>query len=353
METESMETKVKMVRAMIGSGISETDILRALSQSGNNTRAAIDLILYSPSSFSLTPPLTAQKTLTSAGGIRISTLQINLSKDVEGVEESEKKPCDELNMVKQEPLSVENREPAGFLEGERGNGVLNKCKMNVGLKESVRVKEECDVDFVKSEVNGEEKKVLSGEKSLGSVGRSRLSFEEWLSLHHPEKKKEEKEEVTGGMKAETRVKEEPNVDTKNKTLILVNEEVKELITVQPLSARKLSYNEYRTMQFRCTNGQPKRARVEEMSLSSVVIEDGDFLEEPDWLLVGRTVITGLSTTKGRKLENNEIVHFAFPSADVRTKSSSHFMGAKAANAASTIVRFSTKRYGEVLSEHYI
>ncbi|KAL0414353.1 UNVERIFIED_CONTAM: DNA repair protein B [Sesamum radiatum] len=251
------------------------------------------------------------------GWVRISTVQMNLSKDVE---ESEKRPCDdELSTVKQEPLSVENGECVGYSEGEREKGVMKKCEMGVGLKGSASVSEECDVGFLKGEVCGEEKKVLSGEKSFGKEGSSRLSFEEWLRLYHPEKIQEEKQGITGGANAEVRVKEEPNVDTENKSLILVKEEVKE----------------------------PKRARVEEMSLSSVVIEDGDFPEEPDWLLVGRTVITGLSTTKGRKLENNEIVHFAFPNSDVRSKSSSHFISGKASIAASSIVRFSTKRFGEI------
>ncbi|GFP95905.1 putative swi/snf-related matrix-associated actin-dependent regulator of chromatin subfamily a member 3-like 3 [Phtheirospermum japonicum] len=94
--------------------------------------------------------------------------------------------------------------------------------------------------------------------------------------------------------------------------------------------------------------KPRKEKVENKSVSAVVIEDGDFPEDPDWLLVGRTVITGLSTTKGRKLENNEIVHFAFPNAGVRTNNvSTHFMSSKAASAASSIVRFSTKRYGEI------
>ncbi|KZV25548.1 hypothetical protein F511_09276 [Dorcoceras hygrometricum] len=84
-----------------------------------------------------------------------------------------------------------------------------------------------------------------------------------------------------------------------------------------------------------------------MRLSTVTIEDGDFVEEPDWLMVGRTVIIGLSTTKGRKLENNEIVHFAFPSTVKGSRCNSQFFSAKAANAASSIVRFSTKRSGEI------
>ncbi|XP_071687105.1 DNA repair protein RAD5B-like [Rutidosis leptorrhynchoides] len=75
-----------------------------------------------------------------------------------------------------------------------------------------------------------------------------------------------------------------------------------------------------------------------------VVENGDFEEEADWLLVGRTMITGLSTTKGRKLEDNEIVHFAFPDSDLRSNKGGYWISTK---ASSGIVRFSTKRSGEI------
>ena len=77
-----------------------------------------------------------------------------------------------------------------------------------------------------------------------------------------------------------------------------------------------------------------------------MIEKGDAEEEADWLLVGRTPITGLSTTKGRKLEDNEIVHFAFPNIESKTNSG-YWASSRAVNPASGIVRFSTKRSGEV------
>ncbi|KAF4349866.1 hypothetical protein F8388_021766 [Cannabis sativa] len=78
----------------------------------------------------------------------------------------------------------------------------------------------------------------------------------------------------------------------------------------------------------------KKQRTENQNPCPIPVEDGDFPEEPDWFLVGRTMVTALSTTKGRKLVDNEIVHFAFPSTD--WKSNSRW-----------IVRFSTKRYGEI------
>lgn len=93
----------------------------------------------------------------------------------------------------------------------------------------------------------------------------------------------------------------------------------------------------------------KKETTGETAVASVLVEDGDFLEDPDWFLVGGTPIIGLSTTKGRKLVDNEIVHFSFPKTNLRNKCNSKW-GAKAASlASSAIVRFSTKRYGEVFS----
>ncbi|KAH6770020.1 Helicase protein with RING/U-box domain-containing protein [Perilla frutescens var. hirtella] len=453
-ESESMEAKVKMVKSMAGSEISEADVIKALSLSNNNVLKAVEMIIDSAASCSLNPHLSTHKTFTSTGGTRIQPIQVNLSNNLgEGVE-AEGISVDGLNVVKQECLSVENGEVSGVLEGEREGGVvekcdtdigstevvrvkeenvefsreemrdlggerssgqvgrsnlslnspekdeekkaeaetrvkeehnadthnsfdavnqepvifengevagsvegerkgsvLKKCHMGVGVMEVSKVKEESDVGFVEGEGFAEEKKDLSGERSLVPVGISNLTFEEV------------KQEITSSVMAVIRVKEEPNVDTEadlevtsgvkkepvvaveNKSAIVVKEAGKQLISVQPLSARKLSDGEYKRMGY--NDPKPKRVRVEETTLSSVVIEDGDFQEEPKWLLVGRNVITGLSTTKGRKVETNEIVHFSFPSANTRTKISTHFMSSKAANAASSIVRFSTKRNGEI------
>ncbi|KAI9397816.1 hypothetical protein POPTR_003G083400v4 [Populus trichocarpa] len=64
------------------------------------------------------------------------------------------------------------------------------------------------------------------------------------------------------------------------------------------------------------------------------VETSDFPEEIDWYLVGGSLITASSTTKGRKLMDNEIVHFGFSSFG----SKYHRQG---------IIRFSTKRFGEI------
>lgn len=176
------------------------------------------------------------------------------------------------------------------------------------------------VTKVKDEVKDE-----SDNKAFLGRGRSGLSFEDWLALEE---------------KAEAKVKQESQTEVEM-PIVRVKEEV---IEVEPLNSRKLSGDEYRGLQSQMSsNKRPKIDDRQEMTLSTVLIEDGEFKQEPDWLLVGRTVITGISTTKGRKLENNEIVHFAFPQNAVRA-TNTRFVTAK---AASSIVRFSTKRSGEV------
>ncbi|XP_050373308.1 DNA repair protein RAD5B [Argentina anserina] len=64
------------------------------------------------------------------------------------------------------------------------------------------------------------------------------------------------------------------------------------------------------------------------------LEDGDFPTERDWLSVGGTVVSALSTSKGRKLVDNEIVNLSFPAVN-------------SSNKIKWIVRFSTKRCGEI------
>ena len=78
----------------------------------------------------------------------------------------------------------------------------------------------------------------------------------------------------------------------------------------------------------------KKVNTQEVDARKAKVEDGDFPVERDWYLVGRSLVTATSTSKGRRLEDNEVVNFAFPST----------LNLKVPN----IVRFSTKRCGEVI-----
>ncbi|TYG55358.1 hypothetical protein ES288_D09G266500v1 [Gossypium darwinii] len=79
----------------------------------------------------------------------------------------------------------------------------------------------------------------------------------------------------------------------------------------------------------------KKEVSQERKVNGVLVEDEDFPEDPDWYLVGRTIVNAVSTTKGKnKLLDNEIVYFTFPSPVSSYKLQS-------------FVRFSTKRCGEI------
>ncbi|KAG0491573.1 hypothetical protein HPP92_004971 [Vanilla planifolia] len=74
----------------------------------------------------------------------------------------------------------------------------------------------------------------------------------------------------------------------------------------------------------------------------------EFQEEPDWFLVGRSFVMALSTTRGwRKLEPSEIVYFNFPKVYGAKSYGKLRFSLKAAAATLEIVRFSTKRSGEI------
>ncbi|KAK8448458.1 hypothetical protein SEVIR_7G016600v4 [Setaria viridis] len=75
-------------------------------------------------------------------------------------------------------------------------------------------------------------------------------------------------------------------------------------------------------------------------------EFGDFPEERDFFLVGKSYVPGLSTNRGRRrMDAGEIVHFAFPSYE--RSYGGLKLSAKKVKALAGIVRFSTKRAGEI------
>lgn len=106
----------------------------------------------------------------------------------------------------------------------------------------------------------------------------------------------------------------------------------------------------------CLNPRPIRAirlptvtdRRVQLASEPDLAELGEFPEEPDWFLVGKTYVFGLSTCHGRKkIDASEIVYFNFPKNDGKRQFGRRWVSAKTAAATSQIVRFSTKRSGEV------
>lgn len=254
-----------------------------------------------------------------------------------------------------------------------------KSQMKESTATSVRVKEEPDVgpgnEVAQNGVKGSKdpvesadgevkqevaKEVVKAEFHIQTLGQLEEEFERWCEEKDRLKKEAEVEGVgskievitsnglTGRVKQEepievepittiVPVKEEPVIDAEpinwSKAIVPVKEEAKNE-TMRENFMKKFNRIPARGGQSSQKPSDGKKPRTEDQKPCSIPVEDGDFPEEKDWFLVGRTMVTALSTTKGRKLADNEIVHFSFPSTDWRLN-------------AHWIVRFSTKRYGEV------
>lgn len=95
---------------------------------------------------------------------------------------------------------------------------------------------------------------------------------------------------------------------------------------------------------------PKKMGVEESNrkvASREGVEDGDFAVEPDWYLVGGSVVTGISRAKGKKLVDNEIVHFSFPSENMSYRFNANWIVRFLweGNRVALIFRYSLWHYG--------
>ncbi|GJN40504.1 hypothetical protein PR202_gb29725 [Eleusine coracana subsp. coracana] len=91
---------------------------------------------------------------------------------------------------------------------------------------------------------------------------------------------------------------------------------------------------------------PAPARELRMVVAPPEAEFGDFPVEPDWFLVGKSYVNGLSTNQGRRImDAGEIVHFSFPS--YGRSYGGLKVSAKKKAVLAEIVRFSTKRAGEI------
>lgn len=211
---------------------------------------------------------------------------------------SEKKSEDSDSIRQSIPEKSVKEEPGvGF--DVKVPSVPEKSVVEPKEPEVIKVKEEPSVGF-------EVKVPLVPEKS-----EKDMSYQEWLHFKGYVK--------SDGIAVDSHEKKvEPQVSKNAKP----TNESKPNVKVKEESARSNFFSKPQRV---------KKEKVEEQRVNSVLGETGDFPEEPDWFLVGRTLVTALSTTKGRKLVDNEIVNFTFPSR----------------NSKYNIVRFSTKRSGEI------
>ncbi|KAF5179961.1 DNA repair helicase rad5,16 protein [Thalictrum thalictroides] len=406
-----METKIvgedEKIRSFLGQDdLPKEEILRALSISGNDTTKAIRVILDTPGFVG--PLITVKRTCT---GSRISTQvkqeefeasaeddSFNgLESKVGMVEEKSNLGSEENVEVKEEPVEMEICE-LGVNRNESDSVDGLKKESDLGIADEVLVKEEpmdldqCEpvllrkeeelLDGVKVESDLEvEKKGLEMEEQVGLnqcepvlvrkehrndllagfelwCEKNEIKKEEPVGLDRCEKKENEPleglkvEPVVGveknGIKEEklvdvdespaqqqamkrkkesdesNNVKVESDLDKKEKGL--VKEEPLDVDGYQPKRPKKESDEDVVDLTGLTPKQKVKGEKVSELS----DLDDGEFPDEPDWLLVGRSCVEGLSTCRGKRLDFNEIVYFTFPS-----------------TAATKIVRFSTKRSGEI------
>ncbi|KAK9068180.1 hypothetical protein SSX86_012291 [Deinandra increscens subsp. villosa] len=295
------------------------------------------------------PEFPVKRTITSTGGSRISTTQMIKEEEAE-----EGKDCyvgnDNYNSAKKPRISFSE-----YLVATNANVLSEKDPqvLNFVKKEAVDISEvesEPVLDVEPISVFNAVKTVVKSEKIDGSgtgftvnpvhVKRENDTVDEKpklvkpVSVFNAVKFEKIDESGTGFTVNPVHVKKE-NVTVDEKPKL-----------VKPISSVPSSVYGSNISKKDSNLGKKGQRVVEEKKVSLEGIENGDFKEEPDWLLVGRTAITGLSTTKGRKLEDNEIVHFAFPNGEIKTKSS-YWANSRGAAAACGIVRFSTKRSGEI------
>ncbi|RVW58001.1 DNA repair protein RAD5B [Vitis vinifera] len=353
---------IRKIRSVSGFDSLESDSLHAFRQCNNDPDAALNFDRDAP-------PVTVKRTITSTGARILTQIKQEKSDEVEGAEFLH--GLKTKIKVKEEPdLNVD-----GIFEKEVGSNppqvdrtwalVPHKEIMKMsfdeflratdahverkdlerseeaqghhGLKDKIKVKEELDVG-------------LLGSDSIRSlVKRPPDGFlESYDDFVKPKRTKDEHRKKTHngilGMRGDSFVQSRngkviSDGNGRNTQSVPYHNPQKPF-NVKKETAQFLPYGNPQK------NFNVKQGKIEDRPVTSVLVEDGDFPEEPDWFLVGRTPIIGLSTTKGRKLVDNEIVHFSFPSADLRNKCNSKWV-AKAASAASAIVRFSTKRSGEI------
>ncbi|XP_015580945.2 DNA repair protein RAD5B isoform X2 [Ricinus communis] len=221
------------------------------------------------------------------------------------IEECKEKPQElEIFKVKQEPKEVKEdvdtfKQVLGVSVTNSGN--TDECKVKE-VKEEATELEETNISKREKDVKSETNQPPHPHVFPKNIRD--MTFQESCSYREGRPYKPDS----------VKVKEEPDL------VVLVNEEEK--------SSQRSIFDKPKYVKKEVVAVEDTR------TINGVKVEDGDFPQEKDWYLVGSTMLTALSTTKGRKLVDNEIVHFVFPNTNFRFNSQ-------------WIVRFSTKRSGEI------
>lgn len=267
-----------------------------------------------------------------------------------------------LSKVKEEPaaLAEESLEVECLQFEARSVSEIRQFKGNefrCGSNIVVKVKDEPDVDPIEEEctrLEAEFKQCEGNESPLGSNLMMKVNEEPVAGLDDGVKSKDEcvKKQVApeepidaepiSWSQAIVPVSSDPIEAVPVSSLRPVGQNadrVKEKLPSEALKSQflnkfnRIPARQGHSSQNPASDSKKRRTECQSQMTCSIPVEDGEFPEDPEWFLVGRMVVSAVSTTKGRKLADNEIVHFSFPS---NLRWNAHW-----------IVRFSTKRFGEV------
>ncbi|XP_028762400.1 DNA repair protein RAD5B [Neltuma alba] len=333
MEVDSLPESIKKVQSRFSFEVPEPAVRLALTESWFDVDAAVEFLNNNPGF--LARPVTVVRAATSTGSRVLAPTPIKQ----EGFDDSVMSNGMSLKSeVKEEPvhLAIDNQNPVKAENGSDDSHEVTRPLEDLNVKKEA--KEEINVE-PEMQVSVEEKVDVDVSRSLmtqtqmqGSTGTRKSSWEAGYEefLKATDAKVMSKEEYLKSIE-----EQQPSVPVER------SKAMQDLASVNKVSEKKEvaipDNDEVKILKevgsFPCfqKSSQVKKEKVEPRPAN---VEDGDFPGEPDWFLVGRTIITALSTTKGRKLVDNEIVHFDFRSAFAKQNSK-------------WILRISTKRSGEV------
>ncbi|XP_068645752.1 DNA repair protein RAD5B [Aristolochia californica] len=325
------EERIEKIRSVLGSEIPDSDIVSALNRYDDNVNAVINLFLDSPGFFSHSVNVMR----TSLGnGVRVKK---EATEDCIGFDPIDRF-CAEIK-VKDEKNDVGFEDEKKSMVSELSDSLFSKIEVRV---------DKCDVGF-----EGESKALVpytsyidssSSKRYLDPISSVKSAPTSCVNAETtPVSRVNTETTVLPYVKPETA----PFSSSKTETAAVSIAKTEAILHVKPETS-PLSNLKPQWSPINRVKPDAKYARSIQVYKREPEAERGDFPEEPDWFLVGRTALPGLSTCKGRnKLEDNEIVHFNFPSGNAWQTHIQNRASWKAASAASEIVRFSTKRYGEI------
>ncbi|EEC76859.1 hypothetical protein OsI_15041 [Oryza sativa Indica Group] len=296
--------EIAAVRAVLGAGLDKSRVVAALSRCGGNTERAINALLDDDATAA-----GVEDESKKGKGAKPAAPPVKAERDAGGAAPKPPPPPVKVEVLDDEPL---------------GSQESNGC--------SARVKKEREDELLV--------------KAPPPPTPDRVKKEEDYRCDGVAAKRGAATANAAGISLVPRPKKRSRVDDEAETIDLTATHPVPYLNPRPIRAvpppEAMEMLESRRVRAR----PPPPSSDLRMVVAPPDAEFGEFPEERDWFLVGRSYVTGLSTNRGRRrLDAGELVHFSFPSLE-RTYGGIKVSNKKAA-ALAEIVRFSTNRAGEI------